>query len=134
MTVVDTSVVVAAITASDSVVLSRCRAALDASSAPVAHVLIESFSVLTRLPPPWRLRPDAAHAFLSSAFPDPPIALSSRGYWFVIGTMAGEESAGGKVYDAVVARTAFEAGQVLLTRDVRAAQTYGLMEAEFVLL
>lgn len=47
MTVVDTSVVVAAITASDSDVLSRCRAALDASSAPVAHVLIESFSVLT---------------------------------------------------------------------------------------
>lgn len=134
MTVVDTSVVVAAITASDRDVLSRCRTALDASPSPVAHVFIESFSVLTRLPPPWRLSPAAAHAFLSSAFSDPPIALSSRGYSFVIRTMAGDGAAGGKVYDAVVARTAFEAGQVLLTRDVRAAQTYGLMEAEFVLL
>ena len=134
MTVVDTSVVVAAITASDGDVLSRCRTALDASPSPVAHVFIESFSVLTRLPPPWRLSPAAAHAFLSSAFSDPPIALSSRGYSCVIRTMAGDGAAGGRVYDAVVARTACEAGQVLLTRDVRAAQTYGLMEAEFVLL
>jgi hypothetical protein len=52
----------------------------------------------------------------------------------VVKAMGGEQSAGGKVYDAVVARTALEAGQVLLTRDGRAAQTYGLMEAEYVLL
>ena len=133
MTVVDTSVVVAAITASDGDVLSRCRTALDASPSPVAHVLIESFSVLTRLPPPWRLSP-AAHEFLASAFPELPVPLSARGYRFVVKAMGGEQSAGGKVYDAVVARTALEAGQVLLTRDSRAAQTYGLMEAEYVLL
>lgn len=134
MTVVDTSVVVAAITASDGDVLSRCRTALDASPSPVAHVLIESFSVLTRLPPPWRLSPAAAHEFLASAFPELPVPLSARGYRFVAKAMGGEQSAGGKVYDAVVARTALEAGQVLLTRDSRAAQTYGLMEAEYVLL
>ena len=60
--------------------------------------------------------------------------MSARGYRFVVKAMGGEQSAGGTVYDAVVARTALEAGQVLLTRDSRAAQTYGLMEAEYVLL
>lgn len=134
MTAVDTSVVVAAVTSDDRRVRQRCREAVERSPAPIAHVLVESFSVLTRLPGPLRLSPAAARRLLADAFTEIPMALSSEGHRRVIDLLGDAAVGGGAVYDAVIGRTAREHGEVLLTRDRRAAATYLLVEAQFALV
>lgn len=99
-----------------------------------AHALAESFSVLTRLPPPRSVRPAMAHRLLVSAFPEEPLTLSARGCAAVLRRLAEADIGGGHTYDAVVAATAAEAGLCLLTADRRAMPTYALVGAEFQLL
>ena len=124
MIVVDTSVAVAAALPwheshrEARAALPRVRTQL------LAHVAIETFSVLTRLPPPHRVPPDVALAYLTTAFRAPEIALPAESYRSLLETAVAKGIAGGTVYDALVARTAQEAGGTLLTLDRRAARTY----------
>ena len=83
--------------------------------------LIESYSVMTRLPSPHRLRPEDAHQLLHQSFGDARlIALSPQKGWGFLGACVTTAISGGRVYDALIALTALEAGaRALLTFNPR---------------
>jgi len=87
-------------------------------------VLIETYSVLTRLPPPHRAPADLVVTFLSERFPDSPLSLPGRGHGALLETASESGLAGGAIYDAIVAATALHVGATLLTRDRRALSVY----------
>lgn len=134
MIVVDTSVAVAAALPWHES-HSPARSALARANGPlIAHVAIESYSVLTRLPPPHRVPAGIARTYLREAFALPPIALSPDAYAALLDTAATEGIAGGAVYDALVGATAGEASATLLTLDRRAVATYELLRVEYELV
>lgn len=133
MTAVDTSVAVAAV-AGWHEAHERARRAASAAVIP-AHARLETYSVLTRLPPPHRLGADVAAELVSRWFPaDETLAPSARLTRGVVERCAGLGLSGGAVYDAFVALTAAEAGETLLTRDERAARTYEAVGVTYALL
>lgn len=93
----------------------------------IAHVGLETYSVLTRLPPPHRVAALDAHAYLAATFERPAFTLSADGYAHLLDVAAHARIGGGAVYDALVALTAREAGATLLTLDRRAVATYRLL-------
>lgn len=99
-----------------------------------AHVAVESFSVITRLPPPQRSPPAVAAAFLKEHFEDRYLVLSAAGHRQLLAEIAEAGIVGGAVYDALVASIAREAGAMLVSRDVRAAATYEAMGVHYELL
>lgn len=133
MLAVDTSVVVAAFAgwhdghdAALGVLARRPRL-------PV-HVLLESYSVLTRFPPPHRTSPATATAFLESRFAEPPIGLSPAECRRLVADAAKNGVAGGAISDALIAWTAKRAGATLLTRDRRAVRVYEAVGVRFELV
>ncbi len=123
MIAVDTSVVVAAFASWHEGHASAAAVFARAPRIP-AHVVIESFSVLTRLPPPHRAPADVVRAFLTQRFPGAPLHLPARGYMDLVARVTREGITGGAVYDALIAATAHHAGATLVTRDQRARVTY----------
>ena len=80
--------------------------------------LVESYAVLTRLPPPHRLSTRDAHRMIGTSFVENGrvVALEGRAYRVLLATMAGAGIAGGRAYDAVIAECALrEHGVTLLT-------------------
>lgn len=84
-------------------------------------VLIESYAVLTRLPPPHRLSPRDAFELLRANFAAVRIAsLQARGGFPLLQSIASRGLGGGLTYDAVILGTAREAGATaLLTINAR---------------
>jgi predicted nucleic acid-binding protein len=85
-----------------------------------ASVLLESFSVLTRLP--QRLSPDDARSLLEGSFVKTAeiAVLTSDAAWSSIEDLSSRELGGGVIYDAAIARAAFQGGaSVLLTWNVK---------------
>jgi predicted nucleic acid-binding protein len=99
-------------------------AVLDRRPRVPAHVVVETYSVLTRLPPPHRAPADLVAAFLAERIPHPPLVLPPRGYRGLVELAAAHGLAGGSIHDALVAAIARHAGALLLTRDRRAAAVY----------
>ena len=125
MIAVDSSVVIAALLSWHEF---HERAAKVLEKAMAAHrlivpfpALLESYSVLTRLPSPHRLRPEVAYQLLHESFSDACVtALSSRKAWSFLGECVTTATAGGRVYDAVIASAALEArASELLTFNPR---------------
>jgi hypothetical protein len=85
---------------------------------------LETYSVLTRLPPPHRASPDIVRDFLTETFGEPYLAIDARRYPTLIETLVAKGITGGATYDALVATVALEAGATLLTCDRRAQSTY----------
>lgn len=134
MIVVDTSVAVAAALPWHEA-HSAARSALPRSKTPLlAQVAVETYSVLTRLPPPQRLTPSLARGYLVETFVLPPITFSSAGYERLLGLAVAERIVGGAVYDAIVGGTAQEAGATLLSLDRRAVATYRQLGVEYSLV
>lgn len=123
MTAVDTSVVVAGF-ATWHEAHAPAAAALARKPRIPAHVLVESFSVLTRLPPPHRAPADLVASFLLARFQDAPLILPAASYVTLVKEVTGAGLAGGSVYDALIAATVRSAGATLLTRDERARTVY----------
>jgi len=98
------------------------------------HVAVETYSVLTRLPPGRSLPGEAVHEFLVRRFDWPPLVLSAAGYRELLDRAASADIVGGAVYDGVVGATARDAGATLLTRDRRAATTYELLGVDYRLI
>jgi len=90
----------------------------------IAHAAIESYSVLTRLPPPHRANPSIVHTFIAERFAEPFLTLSETGYQELLATIAARQILGGPAYDALIAFTATEHQATLLSLDQRAAPTY----------
>ena len=133
MIALDTSVVVAAF-ASWHEGHGAASAVLDRRPRLPAHVGLESYSVLTRLPAPHRAPAEVVHEFLRARFPAPFLTLPAPAHRRLLDDAARAGLSGGAVYDALVAVTAKHAGATLFTRDRRAVPTYEAMGARFELL
>ncbi|HKB72061.1 MAG TPA: PIN domain-containing protein [Thermoanaerobaculia bacterium] len=133
MIALDTSVVVAAF-ASWHEAHSRASAVLARRPRLPAHVLIETYSVLTRLPPPHRAPAAVVDEFLQTTFPLPPLALPGGAHRSLVGIAAAAGIAGGAVYDALVALTAKRAKAKLLTFDRRAVPAYEAVGVDYEFL
>ena len=124
---VDTSVAVALIVADHEHHETTLRALRDRRLGLAGHAAFETFSVLTRLPPPARRTPGAVARLLAADFPQskflgPTAAAGLLGNLHTLGL------AGGAVYDARVGGVANEHGLTLATRDRRALETYRMLE------
>lgn len=97
------------------------------------HAAFETFSVLTRMPPPNRRSPNVISALLAANFPGSRF-LSAEAASMLLAGLPELGLAGGSVYDALVAAAAKEHGLTLLTRDSRASGTYQRVGVTFELL
>lgn len=130
MIAVDTSVVVSAF-ASWHEGHRAAVAVLGRKPRIPAHVLVETYSVLTRLPPPHRAPAGLVATFLSESFTSPPLVLPARAHIRLVEQAAAAGLTGGSIHDALVAATVRQAGAVLLTRDRRAAPVYERIGAAY---
>ncbi len=123
MKAVDSSVVIAAF-ATWHEHHALARKAMSGRPLLVAHAAVESYSVLTRLPPPHRASPSIVHAFITQRFTEPFLTLSEAGYKKLLASVAAGQILGGPAYDALIAFTAAENRATLLSLDHRAIATY----------
>ena len=123
MKAADTSLVVAAF-ASWHQGHDRARRALDGGLRLIEHCALETYSVLTRLPPPHRVAGDIARDFLAARFPEPLLRLSASEYRGFVLSLPDRQIAGGAAYDALVAATAMANNAELITCDRRAIPVY----------
>ena len=119
----DTSVALAALDPQHEAHAVCRRVLVDRRPALAGHAVFETYSVLTRLPPPLRLTAAQAEQVLRAAFGegcwlDPADSSRLRAELGSLGIV------GGSVYDALVGRAAAVHDRVLLTRDRRAERTY----------
>lgn len=133
MIAVDTSVVVAAF-ATWHEGHPGAVAVLSKEPRVPAHVLIETYSVITRLPPPHRAPSGIVAEFLRERFREPPLSLPPRQHVRLIEDAAAMYIAGGSIYDALVAATARYARARLFTRDRRAVIVYERLGVEYEIL
>lgn len=130
---VDTSVAVALVVADHE----HHEPTLDAVGARrlglAGHAAFETFSVLTRLPPPARRTPAVVAELLDANFPGSR-HLSPRAARQLLGRLPSLGIAGGSVYDALVGAVAREHGLALATRDRRALDTYRALDVEIELV
>jgi len=126
---VDTSVAVALVVADHAhheatvAALGRRRLGL------AGHAAFETFSVLTRLPPPARRSPRVVAQLLAVNFPDSRF-LSAAQQEHLLAELAPAGIAGGSAYDGLVAAVAREHHLVLASRDRRALDTYRALNVE----
>lgn len=97
------------------------------------HAAFESFSVLSRLPPPARRTPATIARLLTANFPESKF-LSSSGAAALLARLESLGIAGGSVYDALVGAAAAEHQGVLVTRDRRALPVYRALDVEVEIL
>ncbi|KDA41363.1 type II toxin-antitoxin system VapC family toxin [Frankia sp. BMG5.23] len=97
------------------------------------HALVETYSVLTRMPGDARLSgPDAAR-LLDVRF-TAPLTLSGPHARKVHATLSHVGIVGGAVYDGLVALAAKEHGLALATRDARARGTYDALGVKVIVV
>lgn len=96
------------------------------------HALVETYSVLTRLPGDLRLTPADAARMLDERFRTP-LLLGSDVAGRLPDVLASLGIAGGAVYDALVALTAAQHDCALATRDGRAKATYETVGVQVVI-
>lgn len=97
------------------------------------HAAFETYSVLTRLPPPLRLTPRAAARVMDANFPAS-VLLDAAAGRELLTSLASLDIAGGSVYDALVATAAKQHGARLATRDRRAIPVYRVLEADLEII
>lgn len=123
MKAADTSLVVAAF-ASWHQGHDGARRALDGGLRLIEHCALETYSVLTRLPPPHRASGDIVRDFLAARFPEPLLRMSASKYREFVLSLPDRQVVGGAAYDALVAATAMANGAELITCDRRAIPVY----------
>ena len=80
------------------------------------HAILECYTVLTRMPPPYRLPPDIARQTIVENFAGSAVVVGvkSGGFWERIESLARLGIGGGRVYDALIAWCGVDAGATLL--------------------
>jgi predicted nucleic acid-binding protein len=129
----DSSVVIAAFASWNQYHDAAIEALGDARDL-VAHAELESYSVLTRLPEPFRAEPGLVAEYLREDYPGRRMILPEPERRALVARFAQLSIAGGAVYDAMVAATAAHHGYRLLSCDRRAASTYDRLGAEVAFL
>lgn len=130
---VDTSVAVALVVAGHDHHIATVEAVGDRRLGLAGHAAFETFSVLTRLPPPVRRTPAAVARILTSGFPYTKF-LGAGAATGLLERVAFAGIAGGSIYDALVGAVASEHGLTLVTRDRRALDTYRKLDVRVELL
>jgi predicted nucleic acid-binding protein len=80
------------------------------------HAILECYSVLTRMPAPYRLTPDIARQTIEGNFAQTAfvVGVKAGGVWTRIGSLARLEVGGGQAYDALIAWCAVDGGATML--------------------
>lgn len=99
-----------------------------------AHVMIEAYSVLTRLPGGLAVPGPIAADVLARRFGASVLALPEADRSGLLATLADAGVLGGVSYDGLVALEAARHGHVLLTLDRRAQETYRRLGVPFELV
>lgn len=99
-----------------------------------AHVLLEAYSVLTRLPSGLAVGPAIAAETLTRRFSAPPLRLPDAERDVLLPTLARAGVFGGASYDGLVALEARAHAASLLTLDERAQSTYRRLAAQFTVI
>lgn len=123
MRAADTSLIVAAF-ASWHESHEGARRALDDGLLLIEHCALETYSVLTRLPPPHRTSAAVVRDFLTARFPQPFLRLNEQASKDFILGLPEHGVTGGAAYDALVAATAAGCNADLVTCDRRALPIY----------
>lgn len=97
------------------------------------HVLLELYSVLTRLPAPHRLTPAAASQALGSLNLEV-CTLPADRHHQLVRDVAAAGVRGGATYDALIGATAAHHNLTVLSRDRRARATYDAVGASSILI
>jgi hypothetical protein len=88
------------------------------------HVILEAYSVLTRLPAGLAVAPLDVAEVLARRFGDPPLGLPESERRALPQTLARAGVLGGAGYDGLVGLEARAHGRILLSLDRRAQETY----------
>ena len=123
MKAADTSLVITAF-ASWHESHEAARHALDGGLRLIEHCALETYSVLTRLPPPHRASGEVVREFLTARFAEPWLRMSEQAYRDFFLSLPDRGVTGGAAYDALVAATAAGCGAELVTCDRRALPVY----------
>jgi len=123
---VDTSVVIAAFATWHESHAVALAVVTKQPSLP-APAALETYAVLTRLPPPHRVGGALVAEYLEATFGERQLALSADYPRRLLPELVRLEIAGGASYDAVIAINAREHEAELVTLDARARRTYDLV-------
>lgn len=126
---VDASVAVPLVVADHAAHAEVAAAIGDRRLGLAGHAAFETFSVLTRLPPPARREPRVVQQVLRSGFPASRF-LPADAAADLLDRLAGLGIAGGAVYDALVGAVATAHELPLATRDVRALDVYRTLDVD----
>lgn len=99
-----------------------------------AHAGLEAYSVLTRLPDPFRAEPAIVAEFLGRTFAGQRLVLDPDDQAGLPARLASLGIAGGAVYDAFIGLTARASNAELVTLDRRALANYERCEVKARLL
>ncbi len=130
---VDSSVTIPAIVV-DHPQHEAAEMALVESNHTIAHVATETYSVLTRMPPPHRLDADIAASTVDARLPSQRVALDVTRNPSAIRRLADAQISGGATYDGLIALTALDHDLELVSRDHRAARVYRALGVRFRLI
>lgn len=132
-TAVDTSVAVPLLVSSHTAHLTVSAWARDRSLVLSGHALVETYSVLTRLPGDAKVAPGDAVTLIDETFGDA-VVLSESSSRDIHRELASRGIAGGAVYDGLVGAAARGHDLTLATRDARARGTYEAVGARVELV
>jgi hypothetical protein len=96
-----------------------------------AHVIVEAYAVLTRLPSGLAVPAATAARVIARRFGEPPLRLDDAGRTAALERLAGASVFGGATYDGLVALEAAAHGRTLLTLDERAQEAYRRLGVPF---
>jgi predicted nucleic acid-binding protein len=130
---VDTSVAVPLVVADHDYHEGAFQALRGTALGLAGHAAFETFSVLTRLPPPARRTPATVAQLLAATFPGTKFLGPDAAAW-LLASLETAGVAGGSVYDALVGAAANEHRLTLVTRDRRAMETYRMLDVDVELL
>ena len=129
----DSSITIAALVA-DHEARELAERALKRCTSTITHVAIETYSVLTRLPPPRSLVSTDAAILIEARLPANYVTLDASTYAAAPVTLAGARVSAGATYDGLIALTALEHDLELITRDKRAERTYRALNVPYQML
>lgn len=129
----DTSVAVPMVLVAHPLHAAVSKAVRDRALVLAGHAAVETYSVLTRLPPATRISPEDALTLVESQFAGT-VGLRPDDQQEVLRNAAAAGIAGGRIYDALVGSAAAAAGLLLITRDRRAMATYAVLGVGYEVL
>lgn len=103
---------------------------MDRGAGILAHCALETYSVLTRLPPPHRAPAALVRNFLQERFIDWVPSLTTNAVRSFLLGLPDRGISGGGSYDALIAATAVHAGVTLVTCDERARRIYEIYDVK----